>query len=179
MTKYTPKKRITQARCAPWFIGMIYLRWHFVNPHVEPVGSEYVCQKGVEGVYVRVTGGRSWPSFQKENRQHCGVTKNASLLHIDYEKKWFKWASMSYIFWELLIWRFIWAIRKHFLSILRGVSFLLPQWDAYVNLILHCGLKNYWMWPNFLLNRSNIQCYGNAWEVKTGKMNWANGRIER
>ena len=30
-----------------------------------PGGSEYVCQKGVEGVLGRVTGGRSWPSFKK------------------------------------------------------------------------------------------------------------------
>ena len=44
--------------------------------------------------------------------------------------------SMSYIFWKLLIWKLIWAMRKHFLSILRGVTFLLTQSDAYVNLIL-------------------------------------------
>ena len=37
-----------------------------------------------------------------------------------------------------MIWRFIWDIRKHFLSILRGVTFLLTLWDAYVNSILHC-----------------------------------------
>ena len=32
--------------------------------------------------------------------------------------------SVSYIFRKLLIWRFLWAIRKHFLSILQGVTFL-------------------------------------------------------
>ena len=49
--------------------------------------------------------------------------------------------STSYIFSKLQIWRFILAIRKHFLSILRGVIFLLTQWDAYVNSILHCVIK--------------------------------------
>ena len=44
---------------------------------------------------------------------------------------------MSYIFWKLLIWWLIWAIKQLFLSILRGVTFLLTQWDAYVNSILH------------------------------------------
>ena len=50
---------------------------------------------------------------------------------------------MSYIFWKLLIWQFLWAIRKHFLSILRGITFLLTQWDAYENSILHCVLTYY------------------------------------
>ena len=46
--------------------------------------------------------------------------------------------SMSYIFWKLLFKRLILAINKSFLNILRGVRFLLTQWDAFVNLILHC-----------------------------------------
>ena len=36
---------------------------------------------------------------------------------------------MSYIFWKLLFQRIILAIKKHFFSILRGVRFLLTQWD--------------------------------------------------
>ena len=64
---------------------------------------------------------------------------------------------MSYILWKLLIWRFISAIRKHFLSILRGVTFLLTQWDAYMNSNLHCVVfkssarqlfaLNFVLWP--------------------------------
>ena len=34
-------------------------------------------------------------------------------------------------------------IRKHFFSILRGITFLLTQWDAYVNSILQCVLDIY------------------------------------
>ena len=45
---------------------------------------------------------------------------------------------MSYIFWKLLFQQLILAIKKHFLSILRGVRFLLIQWDAS---ILHCVLS--------------------------------------
>ena len=57
---------------------------------------------------------------------------------IDFPDKTVTFAySTSYIFRKLLIWRFLWAVRKHFLSILRGVTFLLTQWDAYVNSILH------------------------------------------
>ena len=37
---------------------------------------------------------------------------------------------MSYIFWKLLFQRIILAIKKHFFSILRGVRFLLTQWDG-------------------------------------------------
>ena len=50
--------------------------------------------------------------------------------------------STSYIFWKLLIWRFIWAIRKYFFSILFCVTFLLTQWDGYVNSILHGVLRS-------------------------------------
>ena len=46
--------------------------------------------------------------------------------------------SMSYIFWKLLYLQLILAFKKHFLSILRGVRFLLTQWDAYVSSILQC-----------------------------------------
>ena len=45
---------------------------------------------------------------------------------------------MSYIFWKLLFQRSILTINKYFFSILRGVRFLLTQWAAYVNSILHC-----------------------------------------
>ena len=37
---------------------------------------------------------------------------------------------MFYIFWKLLFQPMIWAIKKEVLSILRGVRFLLTQWDA-------------------------------------------------
>ena len=58
---------------------------------------------------------------------------------------------MSYQSWKLLFQRLILAIKKHFLSILRGVTFLLTQWDAYVNSILHCVFtwcddNNYMVW---------------------------------
>ena len=51
---------------------------------------------------------------------------------------------MSYIFWKFLFQRIIWAIKKHFLSILRGVRFLLTQWDVYINSILHCVIHSFW-----------------------------------
>ena len=51
---------------------------------------------------------------------------------------------MFYIFWELLFQPIIWAIKKEVLSILRGVRFLLTQWDAYVNSILHCVLGGFY-----------------------------------
>ena len=49
---------------------------------------------------------------------------------------------MSYIFWKLLFHLIIWAIKKKDLSILRGVRFLLTQWDSYVNSIVHCVLTD-------------------------------------
>ena len=41
-----------------------------------PGGSEYVWQRGVEGVLGWVTGGRSWPYFQQKNQLKWAVTKN-------------------------------------------------------------------------------------------------------
>ena len=41
-----------------------------------PGGSEYVWQRGVEGVLGWVTGGRSWPYFQKKNQLKWAVEKN-------------------------------------------------------------------------------------------------------
>ena len=41
-----------------------------------PGGSEYVWQRGVEGVLGRVTGGRSWPYFQRKNQLKWAVEKN-------------------------------------------------------------------------------------------------------
>ena len=34
-------------------------------------GSGYVCQRGVDGVLGRVTGGRSWPSFKKNKMKRA------------------------------------------------------------------------------------------------------------
>jgi len=42
-----------------------------------PGGSEYVWQRGVEGVLGWVTGGRSWPYFQKKNQLKWAVAKNS------------------------------------------------------------------------------------------------------
>ena len=52
----------------------------------------------------------------------------------------FVWLRLRGLF-KFSLWRFIWAIRKHFLSIPRGVTFLLNQLDAYVNSIIHCVLR--------------------------------------
>ena len=41
-----------------------------------PGGSEYVWQRGVEGVLGRVTGGGSWPYFQKKQQLKWAVKKN-------------------------------------------------------------------------------------------------------
>ena len=41
-----------------------------------PGGSEYVWQRGVEGVLGRVTGGRSLPYFQRKNQLKWAVEKN-------------------------------------------------------------------------------------------------------
>ena len=43
-----------------------------------PGGSEYVWQRGVEGISGRVTGGRSLPYFPKKEKLTCGVQKNVS-----------------------------------------------------------------------------------------------------
>ena len=48
-----------------------------------------------------------------------------------------------------------WYIEKHFLSILRGVRFLLTQWDAYVDSILHCIL--FW-WTRIYVNVDVDDC---------------------
>ena len=40
-----------------------------------PGGSEYVWQRGVEGISGRLTGGRSL-SFPKKQQLKCGVQKN-------------------------------------------------------------------------------------------------------
>ena len=42
-----------------------------------PGGSEYVWQRGAEGVLGWVPGGRSWPYFQKKNRPKWAVKKNS------------------------------------------------------------------------------------------------------
>ena len=42
-----------------------------------PGGSEYVWQRGVEGVLGRVTGGRSLPYFPKKEKRICGVTNKS------------------------------------------------------------------------------------------------------
>ena len=55
---------------------------------------------------------------------------------------------MLYIFWKLSFQPIIWAIKKEVLSILRGVRFLLTQWDAYVNSILQCVLWSYGKYRN-------------------------------
>ena len=48
---------------------------------------------------------------------------------------------MFYIFWKLLFRPIVWAFKKEVLSILRGVRFLLTQWDAYLNSILQCVVQ--------------------------------------
>ena len=48
--------------------------------------------------------------------------------------------SMSYTFGKLLISQFIQNIWRKKLNILRGVTFLLTQWDWYGNPILHCAI---------------------------------------
>ena len=40
-----------------------------------PGGSEYVWQRGVEGISGRVTGGRSLPYFPKKKKLICAVKK--------------------------------------------------------------------------------------------------------
>ena len=73
-----------------------------------PGGSEYVWQRGVEGVLGWVTGGRSWPYFPKKNKLKWAVTKKShshnfriwaskrkSLVAIVYGKKWFKFGSSN------------------------------------------------------------------------------------
>ena len=71
--------------------------------------------------------------------------------------------STSYILWKLVIWRIIWAIRKHFLSILRGITFLLTQWDAYENSILHCVLTYYLCVK--LLEGENFLLWAHIWNA--------------
>ena len=63
--------------------------------------------------------------------------------------------SMLYIFWKLLFQWLILAINKPFLSIPRDLRFLLTQWDAYVNSILHCVFgdvyTHFLFWASFFL----------------------------
>ena len=69
-----------------------------------PGGSEYVWQRGVEGVLGRVTGGRGLSYFPKKianiavlqintTPKILGIELAKSLLPIDYGKKWFAWWS--------------------------------------------------------------------------------------
>ena len=44
-----PKQLHSIAICSIFFIGMVYFRCYLVDPHVCLGGSEYVCQRGVEG----------------------------------------------------------------------------------------------------------------------------------
>ena len=73
-----------------------------------PGGSEYVWQRGVEGVLGWVTGGRSWPYFPKKKQLKWAVTKKShshnfriwaskrkSLVAIVYGNKWFKFGSSN------------------------------------------------------------------------------------
>ena len=48
---------------------------------------------------------------------------------------------MSYIFWKLLLQRLILAIKNTFWASYEASDFLLTQWNAYVNSILHCIIR--------------------------------------
>ena len=50
-----------------------------------PGGSEYVWQRGLEGVSGRVTGGRSLPYFPKKKKQNLAVKKNVSPTIFEFE----------------------------------------------------------------------------------------------
>merc|ERR1719429_414083 len=70
----SPKKRITQSR----FTQLFYRYGIFCMPPDEsshPGGSEYVWQRGVEGVSGQVAGGQSLPYFQKKKKLILGVAK--------------------------------------------------------------------------------------------------------
>ena len=67
-----------------------------------PGSSEYVWQRGVEGILGQVTGCRSLPYFRKKKERIWAFAKNRSPkifeielsnLDIDYGKRWFKFAS--------------------------------------------------------------------------------------
>ena len=61
------------------FLNFFYWYGIFWMPPGEsshPGGSEYVWQRGVEGVLGWVTGGRSWPYFQQKKQLKWAVKKN-------------------------------------------------------------------------------------------------------
>ena len=72
-----------------------------------PGDSEYVWQRGVEGILGRVTGSPSLPHFPKNKRilavkkkshshnNQNWALKHKSLLAIDYGKTWFKFVSSN------------------------------------------------------------------------------------
>ena len=82
----TQKKLCTRSRFAQknYRCGIF---WMLPGKFSFPDGSEYVWQRGVEGVKGQVTGGRSWPSFGDYPRRNCGVQKVTppiSLLRNEY-----------------------------------------------------------------------------------------------
>ena len=87
---------------------------------------------------------QKWPKIT-ESRFQVGFYGH-SWFHVLFGQNWISLPIgqlLPYIFWKLLIRRFIWAIRKHILSTLWGVTFLLTQWDWYVHSILHSVLSIY------------------------------------
>ena len=55
----SPKKRITQLRFAQFFFYRYGIFWMPPGESSHPGGSEYVWQRGVEGISGQVTGGRT------------------------------------------------------------------------------------------------------------------------
>ena len=87
----TQKKLCTRSRFAQknYRCGIF---WMLPGKFSFPDGSEYVWQRGVEGVKGQVTGGRSWPSFRKKNF-FCGVKKtyvgrSDLSLQAQFQKVW-------------------------------------------------------------------------------------------
>ena len=77
MTKNRQKKRITKSDLRN-FLYRYGIFWMPPGESSHPGGSEYVWQRGVEGVLGRVRGSRSLPYFPKKKKLICGVEKNVS-----------------------------------------------------------------------------------------------------
>ena len=73
MTKNTPKNGSLNRDLLIFFIGIVYFRC--LNESSCPGSSEYVWQRGVEGISGRVTSRRSLPYFPKKEKLICGVQK--------------------------------------------------------------------------------------------------------
>ena len=76
MTKNRQKKRITQSRFSQFF-HRYGIFWMPPGESSHPGGSEYVWQRGVEGILGRVTGSRSLPHFSKKEKRILAVAKKS------------------------------------------------------------------------------------------------------